>query len=126
MVIAWRGWWLGVGLALMVGCQTGLLQPAPAPEQEPVVMDLRGDSEQVRTNVLEQIPQGTSVQTAKETLEQNGFKCAYLRTKDEGVYLYGELTDAARQEVDHPFSLLLPYTPEGISDVQISSVPIGP
>ena len=126
MLKVWRTCAYYACLFLLAGCQAGFFQPATPQSDANVTMDLNGDDEAIRTTVLHHIPQGTPVNEAKETLEQNGFKCSYLRTKDDGVYLYGELSDAGRQQVEHPFSLLLAYTPEGITDVKISSVPVGP
>lgn len=109
-----------------VGCQTNLLKPLADPDDDPK-LSLQGSPHDVREEVLRHVPPGTPVDNAKSTLEKQGFRCTYMRMKEDGVYLYAEPGETLKSEMDDPCGLILPYsTVDGVMDVQICTRPIAP
>ena len=121
----WRTLFYSLLLVFAVGCQTNLLKPvADAPDD--AKLSLHGPRDVVREEVLRHVPPGTPVDNAKTALEKQGFRCTYMRMKEEGVYLYAEPGETIKSEMADPCNLILPYTADGVMDVQICSHPISP
>lgn len=107
---------------VLAGCQAGApkVEESDLPDK-PLALE-RGSPEEMRYAALERIPVGTTLEDAKTLLEQQGFRCSYVREQDD-VFLYAR-PKPTTAEIDESISLLFSLVNRRVSDVQVIDGPL--
>jgi hypothetical protein len=109
--------WITLAVACFYGCRSTSTPPSP--------LRLLENEDQVRTEVLSQIPPGTAVASAKKFMENNRFKCEFAEIEGEKVLLC-QRTVPMGLMVTHTWSITFPYENDAIIDVRIKTWGTGP